>query len=573
MGVLNYTTEKINELLDKIDKAPETIENGKTPVFVTGTTTTLDPGLSATAEVVQDGVDDNGNPKYKINLGVPKGLDGASGGGGGVADSVQWTKVLNKPSWVDSPTKPTYTASEVGALPAGTFIPSKVSDLTNDSKFLKSTDFKTINWQSIVGEGNIQIEGGSSGGTGNVNVTNASGLLNSQLYSFKPSKDGSLEGTFQEIAKVNETTAGLMRSEDYSKLKSIKGCVYLPIAFEQVNSSTSKEELVQLFSKAFKQEDLNFAQLVLILSTFSTLSDSDGNGDSGAKFFVGNNECLFRGLYTEAENKLLTEFTYIAIGGKLKTISILFSNLESTEPSEVELSISIKESGDDKIYLSQSIFSLSASSTIEDVYSVFGGKESFTKIFLDRDNSDKSFFILYQNSSTLFWYSKPVFVEHLYPFSHSFNIITLEGNSLKEDTFIRRLFILLSPAGTSVKSITRSTFYLNGKILDKKVYYLTESSSSDEISSAIGGEDGLKSIIRSAKSGNRLKIGGVEGEVNYLVDLSVWCATENENGDLNIAFVGFGYNIFGTGLGGMLTIAFTKSTNEFAAQVAALSFS
>lgn len=159
MGVLNKTTDQINDLLDKIDKAPETIENGKTPVFVTGTTTTLDPGVSATAEVVRDGVDENGNPKYKINFGVPKGLDGASGGGGGVADSVQWTKVLNKPSWVDSPTKPTYTASEVGALPADTTIPSKTSQLTNDSKFLKSTDFKTINGQSIVGEGDISLSG------------------------------------------------------------------------------------------------------------------------------------------------------------------------------------------------------------------------------------------------------------------------------------------------------------------------------------------------------------------------------------------------------------------------------
>lgn len=159
MGVINYTTAKINELLAKIEKAPETIENGKTPVFVTGTTTTLGPGLSATAEVVQDGVDENGNPKYKINLGVPKGLDGVSGDGGGTADSVQWAKVLNKPSWVDSPTKPTYTASEVGALPVGTTIPSKTSQLTNDSKFLTSADFKTINGESIVGSGNISLSG------------------------------------------------------------------------------------------------------------------------------------------------------------------------------------------------------------------------------------------------------------------------------------------------------------------------------------------------------------------------------------------------------------------------------
>ena len=52
MGVINKTTEKINKLLDKIEDAPDKIENGKTPVFVAGTTTTLDPGMSATAEVV-----------------------------------------------------------------------------------------------------------------------------------------------------------------------------------------------------------------------------------------------------------------------------------------------------------------------------------------------------------------------------------------------------------------------------------------------------------------------------------------------------------------------------------------
>lgn len=136
MGVINYTTAKINALLNKVEDAPEKLENGKTPVFITGTTTTLDPGLSATAEVVLAGTDSEGNPQYKINLGVPKGLDGASGGGGGVADSVQWTNVLNKPSWVNSSTKPSYTASEVGALPTGTFIPTKTSELENDSKLI-----------------------------------------------------------------------------------------------------------------------------------------------------------------------------------------------------------------------------------------------------------------------------------------------------------------------------------------------------------------------------------------------------------------------------------------------------
>lgn len=40
------------------------------------------------------------------------------------------------PSWAKQPNKPTYTASEVGALPSSTKIPSKVSDLDNDSKFI-----------------------------------------------------------------------------------------------------------------------------------------------------------------------------------------------------------------------------------------------------------------------------------------------------------------------------------------------------------------------------------------------------------------------------------------------------
>ena len=38
--------------------------------------------------------------------------------------------------WAKQPTKPSYTADEVGALPVGTKIPTKTSDLTNDSGYL-----------------------------------------------------------------------------------------------------------------------------------------------------------------------------------------------------------------------------------------------------------------------------------------------------------------------------------------------------------------------------------------------------------------------------------------------------
>lgn len=43
------------------------------------------------------------------------------------------------PSWAMQSSKPSYNAQEVGALPSSTSIPSKTSDLTNDSGFLTSS--------------------------------------------------------------------------------------------------------------------------------------------------------------------------------------------------------------------------------------------------------------------------------------------------------------------------------------------------------------------------------------------------------------------------------------------------
>lgn len=55
---------------------------GKTPVFEVGTVSTLDAGAQATCTVTSDGVDDSGNPKYKINLGIPRGVAGQQGPAG-----------------------------------------------------------------------------------------------------------------------------------------------------------------------------------------------------------------------------------------------------------------------------------------------------------------------------------------------------------------------------------------------------------------------------------------------------------------------------------------------------------
>lgn len=80
----------------------------------------------------------------------------SSGGSGITQVNADWNatsgvaEILNKPTipnvsdWALSSSKPTYTASEVGALPDTTTIPTKTSDLTNDSNFLNSNTIRPM---------------------------------------------------------------------------------------------------------------------------------------------------------------------------------------------------------------------------------------------------------------------------------------------------------------------------------------------------------------------------------------------------------------------------------------------
>lgn len=83
------------------------------------------------------------------------------------------------PSWAKQANKPTYTASEVGALPDTTTIPTKVSQLQNDSGFL-STAVTSFNGSTgaVTYTAPVTSVNGSTGAVviGNATTSNA-GLM------------------------------------------------------------------------------------------------------------------------------------------------------------------------------------------------------------------------------------------------------------------------------------------------------------------------------------------------------------------------------------------------------------
>lgn len=549
MGQLNKTTEKVNELLDKVDGMPEEVKDGKTPVLETGTTATLDPGSEATSEVIASGTDDNGNPKYKLNFGIPKGYDGAGGsGGGGTADSVQWANVLNKPSWVNSTTKPAYTASEVGALPESTTIPSKTSQLTNDSDFTTSASFKTINGQNIVGSGNIVIEGGGgdtpSGDGGNVNVTNGSALQSANYYAFKPSADGSLDGTFNVIPNANGSTPGLMSKENYSKLDDMKQVWKIPVAVLELTDNSTSDEIVTAFGL-----ELSYLQTYFIYSALA-IAGGEYSNTFQPKFFIGNRECLMSG--SIADNAYTLDFNYVD-SGTLKTISITYDS------SANQFSCKLSESGggtaDDTYWLDNSILNLFSGSTHEAILEALGGDVA---AICNTVIAGKKIFIQYKISSVL---------NRIIPVSAcavtTVNII-LSFIHPNNETIITINCTTAIPDNSYVK-----VTYLDGYTLDPKVYTLKSTSTNDEISTAVGGESGMKAIIQAAKDGNRLVIRGTEDSVPTVKinqDLMCNMYQENDNGDMLLMLHGIGYSLFG-GLGGLLQILYTKSSNTFSVQL------
>lgn len=533
MGVINKTTEEINTLLDKVEGMPEEGTTGKTPVLETGTTTTLPAGSQATSEVVANGTDQSGNPKYKLNFGIPRGADGTGGSGGGTADNVEWKNVLNKPTWVNSSTKPSYTAVEVGALPSTTTIPSKTSELDNDSKFVKSTELKTINGNSIVGSGNIEISGTGSGIADAPSDGQTYGRKNGAWAAITSGTGGSVDitGILTRLVQI-ANVGGTCTDEDYNTLKGYADNGTLTY----INSDgTSLILNVKNFSGsiqiAYNTEGEGGSSVTVICISSSkqvTLSQKE----------LLWNTNLGSGLLGEYEKPT----SYSAIS---KNDSI------STAIGKLEAGIGIGSSSGDEFYLPEAVYNLGPGATKEEITAAFGGDEG-VQALEDAMNKKKKIYIVIDKSL-----SKGVIQVS---YDVAFNVIW--GISFK-----RKIQASTNNTTGNIR-ISPSRVYLlydGGYGLKSSFYTLTSSSSSEEISNAVGGETGMKNLIQAIEDGNRIYI---ETSTDFVQRTDLLCNAygKEDNGDMLVMLFGFGYSLWGL-LGGAIQIQYEKSSNTFSASV------
>ena len=104
-----------------------------------------------------------------------------------------------------------------------------------------------------------------------------------------------------------------------------------------------------------------------------------------------------------------------------------------------------------------------------------------------------------------------------------------------------------------------------GYKLPLEFFALQSSSTSDEISTAVGGEEGLKKIVKAAQDGNRFWIEINKGDLASIqrVDLMVvTCYRDSSTGDMTIGFFGKMVYLWG-GMGGLILISYIKSSNTF----------
>lgn len=542
MGVINKTTSEINTLLDKVQNMPDGGTAGKTLVLETGTTTTLDPGSQATSEVVAAGTDSDGNPKYRLNFGIPQGQPGSGGSGGGTADSVAWENVTGKPSWVDSSVKPAYTATEVGALPASTVIPDKTSQLDNDSGFVKSGELKTVNGQSLTGGGNIEIAGSGGGITDAPSDGKTYARKDGNWTAFTAGGATDITAIYNRLGSLGEDDA--CTEEDYNALMQL--ATNGTPAYVNLNTEVFPVTLYMLNDVVCLSMSIYFVYQLMSATMYI---------DSSSRKIAAY-DCQVPSMEYFGEGKL---------GSYSKPSA--YSAIEETDTlakaiGKLEAGLADAGGTDDSVYyLSEKLINLDADSTWDDIWKAFGGDDGVAEFVNEVCINGKKAYIRNYTSGVLVGIrnipvscsfvnlSSPVVCATL-SFMYPDSLIS-DGNAI-----IKQVFFVTNKSAKGIKKI-----YTNGYKLSKSVCDLTTDSTSDEISSALGGIDGVKKLAQAIKDGNSVYITSSDMTASRY---SLSCSVREENDDYYIGITGLPEAPFLTYIGlKFLIIKYTASSNTF----------
>lgn len=127
-AVVDYVDERVVQEMDAIDVGVISV-NGKTGSV---TLSASDVGAASQSDVESYVYNQLISYDSYIHNEIPTSTSQLTNDSGFITSETDPTV----PAWAKASTKPTYTASEVGALPSTTVIPTKTSDLTNDSGFI-----------------------------------------------------------------------------------------------------------------------------------------------------------------------------------------------------------------------------------------------------------------------------------------------------------------------------------------------------------------------------------------------------------------------------------------------------
>lgn len=281
------------------------------------TTTAMNSGLNEKIDKNQ-GISNSGKYLSVGSDGNVKLVDAPSSGGGIIEETDPTV-----PAWAKNPTKPIYTADEVGALSDDTEIPTKTSDLTNDSGFITNEDIpeKLPNPQKIIFTGavsaeydgssqqtiNIPTGGGTGGGTTDYNdLSNKPQLGGVTLEGNKTLDDigAQPKGNYlTDVPQASSTTIGGIKAENAGagdtvpvKIKS-DGTLAVPTYPEATGGSANipRQEMQNTDTTVTLEPNklYVFPEMTSLTVTLGTPSDEDVANEWHWFFDSGETACVF----------------------------------------------------------------------------------------------------------------------------------------------------------------------------------------------------------------------------------------------------------------------------------------